>query len=212
MRKADIERRTGHTLAVIDCRDELDLIHFEIDDIVKTIRAKVAEQRRRNQFEAWDPELKRDPYYWKCRGEISVADKVSLPNIEAICELFGADFRKTKRGFLRLGAIPHPQRTNVLIWWPSEHTRQGWQNKLIDDETAVIETHEKAERRRDQLFNQYSDSAQVRYTFFHYKDVLGFTSYRFKGVFEFDSTRSSEETGITWKRISETISLDPDKG
>lgn len=210
LRRVEIESRTGHELVVIDCRDELDLIHFQIDDVVKKIKSMVGEQRRRNKFEAWDPAQKRDPEYWKDRRVISVTDNISLPNIEAICELFNADFRKTKRGFLRRGAISHPRHSNVLIWWPSEHTRQGWRNTLIEDETAIIETHENAERRYQQ-FRDYYGAPQTRYTFFQYKDVLGFTSYRFKGVFEFDSSRSNSETGITWKRVSDRISLDPDK-
>lgn len=187
----------------------MDLIHFEIDEIVKTIKDKVAERRRQHRFEAWDPELKRDPDYWKDRGAITVADNVSLPNIEAICDLFGADFRKTKRGFLRLGGISHPILKDVLIWWPSEHSRQGWQNRLLDDDTMIVETHEKAERRHDQ-FNKHPVSTQIRYTFFHYKDVLGFTSYRFKGVFGYDPSGSSLDTGITWRRISDRISFERD--
>jgi hypothetical protein len=166
VRKCDIELRTGHVLFVVDCRKSLLEIHNDVDLIVEQINAKVLDLKQRNVFEPWDPDRKQSPDYWKAKEVIRVSDGVSLSNIEAICGLFGADFRKTKRGFLRLGGLPHPQKKNVLLWWPSENTRQGWQNRLVENETAIRETHERPEKRRAE-YETYKDSPQIRYVFFH---------------------------------------------
>ena len=123
-RKKDIENRTGHKLFTIDCREGLSQIHSQIDNIVNETVKLFSEQKSKGVFKPWQPNIERNPDYWKQKKVISIEDEISLNNIEDICKLFGADFNKTKRGFQRLGGLKHPKKSNYLIWWPSEKTRQ----------------------------------------------------------------------------------------
>lgn len=206
VRKSDIESRTGHAVYAIDCRKSLSEIHQDVDEIVAVIEQKIVDQKKAGVFEPWNPDLERDPLYWKSQKQISVKDEVSMSNIEDICTLFDADFKKTRRGFLRRGGLTHPSDPKVLLWWPSEVTRQGWQNQLVENEQTIIETH--LDPIKKQLhFEEHFNTDQRRVVFFHYKDILGLTSYKFKGVFAFDTSRSNLDIGIVWKKIGDHVTL-----
>ena len=120
--------------------------------------------------------------------------------------MFNADFNKTKRGFLRRGALVHPKNSNYLLWWPAERARQGWHNKLSQDEFTITETHEDEDKRKKH-FHDYYNTGQIRIVFFHNKDILGLTSYKFKGLYSYDSEQSKPEIGTVWKRISVKMSI-----
>jgi hypothetical protein len=120
--------------------------------------------------------------------------------------LFDADFNKTKRGFQRLGSLTHPKNSNFLLWWPSEKTRGGWINNLNSSEDEIIETRSE-ETKKVQHYKSNINSEQKRIVFFHHKDILGITSYKFKGIFAYDSHKSNPNIGRVWKRIGESLIL-----
>jgi hypothetical protein len=93
-----------------------------------------------------------------------------------------------------------------LLWWPSEKSRQGWLNKLSSDDQEIIETHSD-DIKRTNHFNNLLNSQEIRIVFFHYKDILGLTSYRFKGIYSYDNVKSTPETGTVWKRISNSLNI-----
>ena len=205
-RKQQVEKNTGHRLYVIDCRQDLSEIHKQIDNIVQIINGSLLEQKKIGVFKPWQPDIERNPEFWKVKSNINQADEISFGNIEDICKLFDADFNKTKRGYLRLGGLPHPKNNRYLLWWPSEKSRQGWLNKLSSDDLEIIETHSDNGKRTNH-FNTLLNSQEIRIVFFHYKDILGLTSYRFKGIYAYDNIKSTHETGTVWKRISNSLNI-----
>jgi hypothetical protein len=205
-RKYEIESKTGHKVVVIDCRHELRLIHRQIDELVIEINERIKEQRLDNSFKPWNPSIERNPEYWKAQKTINIEDKISMNSIEDICKLFDADFNKTKRGYLRRGGIALHKDSNYHLWWPSSITRQGWINKLSDDGLTISETHTE-EMKRNEHYNDHLNSKQIRIVFFHYKDILGFTSYKFTGVFEYDKDKSKPDIGTVWSRISKELNI-----
>jgi hypothetical protein len=210
LRKQQIETNTGHKLFVIDCRQDLLQIHNQIDEIVQIINSLLLEQKKNGVFKPWQPDIERNPEFWKAKSTITEADEISFSSIEDICKLFDADFNKTKRGFLRLGGLPHPKNNRYILWWPSEKTRQGWVNKLGMDDT-ITETHSD-NAKRTKHFKYYLNTQEIRIVFFHYKDILGLTSYKFKGVYAYDNLKSTPLTGVVWKRINDTLNIDLDEG
>jgi len=202
----EIESNTGQRVFVIDCRDDLKGIHNQINKIISEINAKVNNQIQQGTFEPWNPENEHDPNFWKTKGHISISDEVSFHRIEDICLLFGADHAKTKMGFLRKGGIQHPIHTNLFLWWPSEKPRSGWQNKYNEFNGTIIETHSDKEK-KVKHYNNYSQETHTRVVFFHYKDILGLTNYKYVGVFTNDIEKSNAKIGTVWSRIGETINL-----
>lgn len=206
IRKQQIEKNSGHKIYVIDCRKNLSDIHKQIDNIVHIVNNSIVEQKNMGLFKPWQPDIERNPEFWKVQTRISVADDISFSSIEDICQLFDADFNKTKRGYLRLGGLPHPKNNRYLIWWPSEKTRQGWLNKLSSDDQEIIETNLN-DAKRIKHFNDCLNTEEKRIVFFQYKDILGFTSYRFKGVYAYDNFKSTKDKGVVWKRMNHSISI-----
>jgi len=210
LRKSFIENKTRYLFRVIDCRKSLSEIHKDIDNIIKEIKIEIKKQKQNKKFKPWDPEKERNPIYWKKKNIITSEDEVMFNNIEDICKLFDADFSKTKRGFLRQGGINHPELNNVLIWWPSENIRQGWVNKLNFDKNKITEGHIDNDKSRKHYESTYN-SDQIRYVFFKYKDDLGFSGYKFIGIFNYDIENRNLEKKTIWKKIGDKIILKPIK-
>lgn len=205
-RQKEIELNTGHQVFVIDCRKDILSIHSQIAELVNKINSKVTEQIAQNKFKPWKPENEHNPNYWKEIGFISMSDEVSFYTIEDICLLFEADHQKTKRGFLRKGAIPNPNNTNQLIWWPAERPRSGWLNHFDEINGIITETHSDPKKKSDHYYF-HSKETQIRICFLHYTDVLGLTNYKYVGVFTNDKEKSNSEIGTVWKRIGDKFNL-----
>jgi len=198
--------RTGTEVKVVDCRESLANIHIQIDEIVSLIRERISIAREQGTFKHWRPNEARNPKYWKGRKIIRLEDDVIMNNIEAVCELFGADFRKTKLGFLRRGAIPHPTISDNTIWWPSAFARRGWRNNYLEDGELITESHDIAEKNQSHYHRTIKWPHQ-RIVFYFNRDVLGFEGYYFLGVYQIDFSLSNENDGLIWRRIQKEVSL-----
>jgi hypothetical protein len=205
-RRQNILQRTGVQVSIVDCREPLLKIHQQIDRIVNDIKKVVDEHRHNGNFYTWRPNEFRNPNYWKKKGVISLKDDIILNNIEDICTLFGADFNKTKRGFLRKGAIAHPHQNDFHIWWPSAYSRSGWHNESMENDDFITESHDSSEKTSTH-YNSTAKWPHKRLVFYFQKDVLGFTGYYFKGVYEIDLTKSNEQDGIIWCRVGTEFQL-----
>lgn len=205
-RQKQIENNTGHQVFVIDCREDILGIHSQIDKLVSKINSEVKEQIENGIFKPWKPENEHNPNYWKSNGYINISDEVSFFTIEDICLLFDADYQKTKRGFLRKGAIANPKNINQLIWWPSERPRSGWLNKFDEAIGTITETHSDEKRKSDHYYH-HAQGTHIRICFFHYTDILGLTNYKYVGVFTNDKEKSNPEIGTVWKRIGNRLNL-----
>jgi hypothetical protein len=206
IRKQEIESQSGHKVVEIDCRGTISEIQSRVDDIVKHINDLVTKGKENGTFQKWDPDTEFNALHWNQKGHISVTDNVSAWNVEEICKIFGADFGKTKRGFLRRGGIQHPKNSDYVIWWPTSPERNSWINEVSENDTTITETH-KDDYTRRQHYQNHKDSTQKRIVFLHRKDILGLTSYKFIGVFEYNRALSSEAKGVVWSRCREEVSI-----
>lgn len=205
-RKKEIEHRTGHRLFVIDCRKNVLDIHKNIDSIVKIVHEEIIIQKQQDLFKPWQPDIEQNPQYWKNKKIIKEVDDISFKSIEDICQLFDADFAKTKRGFLRQGAIKHPTDSDYIIWWPAENKRSGWINTLKENDNIIIESHSDSVKRNSH-YNNLIKTDELRIVFFHYKDVLGNVGYKFKGIYNIDKVKSSGCDGLFWTRVSSDFAI-----
>ena len=198
LRKKEIEKQTGHRVCVIDCRKSLQEIHNDIEHIVEEIRNAVAEQERKGEFEPWNPDEEKTPEYWKKKGQISIKDEVMFDTTDKICKLFDTVAPPRK------GGTPHP-RKKLHIWWPNEKNKNFY-NKLEDNDEKITE-YCKDERKREKHIQDFLSNPVDRLTFFKYKDVLGFSGYKFKGVYELDKNETLSKNALVWKRISTEFQL-----
>lgn len=205
-RQEEIQKNTGHQVFVIDCRKDIFGIHSQIDELVSKINSEIKNQIIKKTFKPWKPENEHNPIFWKDKGFINISDEVSFFTIENICLLFDADYQKTKRGFLRKGAIVNPRNTNQVIWWPSKRPRSGWLNDFDEIEGTITETHSD-EKKKSEHYHFHSQGEYIRICFFHYTDILGLTNYKYIGVFTNDKEKSNSELGTVWKRIGDNLNL-----
>jgi hypothetical protein len=182
------------------------VIHRQIDQLVAKINLAIKEEIDKGNFRPWKPENEHNPCYWKEYGTIALSDEVAFHTIEDICSLFDADYRKTKRGFLRKGGIRSPNKPELFVWWPSEKPRSGWLNSFDEVAGTITETHSDEGKKRDH-YNWHAQEVHTRIVFFHYKDILGRTTYRYVGVFVNDRERSTAEIGTVWTRVGEEFNL-----
>lgn len=206
-RLKEIEINTGHQVFVIDCRQDIIGIHSQIDNLVSKINSEVKLQIETGNFKPWKPENEHNPNYWKSKSKISTSDEVSFFTIEDICLLFDADYQKTKRGFLRKGAIANPKNEHQIIWWPSERPRSGWINNFNEIEGTITETHSDPTKKSEHYY-YHETKTYIRIVFYHYKDILGLTNYKYVGVFTNDTEKSNPEIGTVWKRIGNELNLE----
>lgn len=206
IRQKEIEIKTGHQVFVIDCQQDILGIHSQIDRLVAKINSEIKEQITKGIFKPWKPGNEHNPTYWKDKGSINISDEVSFFKIEDICCLFDADYQKTKRGFLRKGAIANPKNNSQIIWWPSERTRSGWLNNFDEILGTITETHSDQKKKSDHYYF-HSQGTYIRVCFFHYTDILGLTNYKYIGVFTNDKEKSNPEVGTVWKRIGKKLNL-----
>jgi hypothetical protein len=206
-RQQEIEIKTGHQVFVVDCRQDIIGIHSQVDELVTKINSEVKRKVSNGTFKPWKPENEHNPNYWKDKGFITVSDEVSFYTIEDICLLFDADYQKTKRGFLRKGAIANPKNSNQLIWWPSERPRSGWLNNFDEINGTITETHSDPKKKSDHYF-YHDQGTYFRICFFHYTDILGLTNYKYVGVFTNDKEQSNPKIGTVWRRIADKLNLE----
>jgi hypothetical protein len=206
-RQREIETNTGHQVYVIDCRQDILGIHSQISELVTRINSEVKQQIVKGDFRPWKPENEHSPNYWKNKGFISISDDVSFYTIEDICLLFDADYQKTKRGFLRRGGIVNPKNSSQLIWWPADRPRSGWLNNFDEIEGSITETHSNLETKSEHYY-YHAKRNYIRIVFYHYKNILGLTNYKYVGVFTNDKKKSNPEIGTVWKRLGDKINLE----
>jgi len=201
IRLQEIEKNTGHKLEVIDCRPNLEIIHARIDEIVRNIHSEIKTRREQGTLKPWRPNESRNPMFWVDKPILRESDDIIMRNIEDICTLFGADFRKTKNGYYRKGAVAHPSQPNTTIWWPSGIPRPDWQNLSLDNGEIITESHSNPDTIKGH-YHRTVGNPEKRVVFYLQKDILGFSGYYFFGLYEIDFERSNERDGIFWRRIS----------
>jgi len=207
LRENNIVTASGHQVRTIDCNRSMSDIHAQIDSLIAEIKALLQERSAMNSFRPWDPDNEYKAYYYKNQQVLNVADQVALETIEQICDLF--EVRVPKMGFQRKGAVAYPQMENTIIWWPGAHNSK-WENTISPDGCLITEraTHEEVRRKHA---SGVIDNPHRRVTFFKDMDILGYTYYRFKGVFSLDTQRSNVTDGLFWIKTENQVQLPTQK-
>jgi hypothetical protein len=76
----------------------------------------------------------------------------------------------------------------------------------MENDDFITESHDSSEKTSTH-YNSTAKWPHKRLVFYFQKDVLGFTGYYFKGVYEIDLTKSNEQDGIIWCRVGTEFQL-----
>ncbi len=194
---------SSHQVMTVDCTRDLQEIHRQIDAVIASIKSAALLQIQQKNFKPWQPELEYKAAYYKDQSTLSALDNIALETIEQICGLFRV--RVPKMGFQRKGAVPYPSMENTIIWWPTMENK-NWINRITPDGNTITEKANK-EKIPGSHATDVMNHPHRRITFFKDRDILGYTYYRFKGIFELDFSRSNTSDGLFWSKISDTVTL-----
>jgi hypothetical protein len=203
IREVNIIHVSGHQIFTIDCTQTIDNVHIQIDHLIDLVKDTIRQQRLDGTFKSWQPDFEYKAAYYKPLKYLNVADDPALETIEQICELF--EIAVPKMGFLRKGAKAHNTMKNTIIWWPSSYN-PNWKNSISEDGSYIIEKAVN-EKNPGEHAAGILNNPHTRITFFKDRDILGYTLYRFKGVFELDTRNSNAAEGLRWVKVSNTIVL-----
>lgn len=174
----------------------------EADRFVNLVQSKKEAAVRNKTFTPWDFETRysAEPHF--ARGYISLKSNAVFRTHRDALSCFGYAKGHYQRGFWRLPATKVQELGKTgdwAVWFPKLYATKGWENSLSDDGQTIYEK---------QTDGTYIDNVgpDHRIVFAHYKDNLGFTLYRFLGVFTPD--RTSSEPGLhIFKLESECMNL-----
>ena len=136
LRERNIIAASGHEVRTIDCMQDLQEMHRQVDSLVSEIKMALNIKLAANLFQPWQPDWEYKAVYYRQFGTLWANGQVALETIEQICELFGVEV--PKRGFLRKGAVTYPAMENTIIWWPGAYNA-NWENHISPDGCTITE-------------------------------------------------------------------------
>jgi len=205
IREEDIANATDFDNPIrINCYQDKTIqdINQDIDECVKRILEKKAEQIKNDEFTPWEIEAEFNPETYINLGYIDIKDNVAFHKIVDGCNCFGHNYK----GWYKGGA-KHAKDDNILIWFPKLYKNEDWDNSISPDEELIIEKPltEKYKNHTQSYLENKDKYPQKRIVFARVKDNLGNILYRFRGMYELDNESSSIEKGLYWKRIATRV-------
>lgn len=157
-------------------------LHEWIDDFVSQLRAKKSDLG--SKFIPWDYETRYDPETHIERGYIDADENVAFANHRDALKCFGYS-----KGHYQRGWWPVPNR-NEGVWFPKFYSNEEWDNGRTPDGQYIYQT---ARAEKDALV-EAQRTVPNRIVFAHDQDALGYTLYRFLGVYAYDPSQSDDRT------------------
>lgn len=175
----------------IDVTQKYEDLERNINDAVNKIKQKI-DQIKPPKWKIETPEK-----YYSSKNIIHIFDKKGFNSINKTCNvLFNAGRNEETKGASRAYfSLPNFKGTSLegyKMWFPHLAVEEigddgklkivaatkGWNNQLSDDGKTIIERNENNET--------YKQDSRKRIVFLKYKDPLGFSEYKFVGIFEFN--------------------------
>jgi hypothetical protein len=151
-------------------------------------------------IEPWDIETEYSHQKYIDKGFISTEDNAAFRTIVDALKCFGLDYKGVWSG-----GINHPFYSDVLIWFPKLYSKGEWLNDINETENIIYEQNVDKQKNKDSLKAWLSARRTKRIVFAYSKDSLGFTLYRFKGLFELDQEATKLHERAVWRKTSETV-------
>lgn len=140
--------------------------------------------------------------YFQNKENISIYDRIGFKSINEVCNtLYNAGRKENSKGATRsyftLPKFSNTELENHKLWFPKlaikindvfgnetlrPATRTGWTNQISQDGKIITEWNENN--------MPYKNDRKRRIVFIKYKDSLGFSEYKFAGIFEFSKTNN----------------------
>lgn len=181
----------------------LEEINKQIDIIVEEINNRILKMG--DKFIPWI-NVNSNPEDFIEKGIIKVSDNAKFKTIDTIGKLFNMEkvpFNQKLHGYINV-------KNNIYYWCPTlkivgdECENNAWENEISEDGNIIYENQKE---KSSHYISDVIEEQPIRYIFTKYKDETGNMIYKFKGVFDLDTTETIKSNKRTWKKISNEIDL-----
>lgn len=202
-REIDIINSTNHTFAPrIAINGSITDINKQTDSIIELIKNLREEKIQNKTYEPWNLEKEFNPDYHRQKGYLDTEENPAFKTISHACNCLGQNYKDgSQRSYVKSKVYK-----NHNIWFPKFYNNDKWDNWISDDGLTIMEKC-KTKSKQKEHFDSIMNSTVNRIVFPRSKDNLGFTLYRFKGIFKTDKENSSIENGIIHRRINNRIEI-----
>jgi len=200
-RETQIVKATNHRIHRIKIGSNLKIINDQIDDVVNIIKKSIENKERENEFIPWIYEQEFKPEYHIEKGYLDADENPCFKTIVDACNTLGQGYKGAQGGWFKSKHF-----LNHYIWFPKLYEDDSWDN-WMDDSQKTIHVICKKANQIDSWFDETMRTQGKRICFPRSKDNLGFTFYRFAGIFETDYTNSSKEKGVIHRLVNKKIEL-----
>lgn len=201
-RETDIIQATNHRIERIKITDDIHFINSQIDRVINEIKILRENAIENNSFSPWDLNKEFDPEYHWNKGYLDLYENPAFKTITHACNSIGQNYKdRSQRSWVKSKVFE-----NHNIWFPKFYSNDEWDNWISDDGQAITEKC-KIISKQKKHFEDIMNSDIKRIVFPRSKDNLGFTLYRFRGIFQTDKENSSIDNGIIHRRISTRLEM-----
>lgn len=175
-------------------------IDSQINDEVNLIKTLKNNKIQDGSWVDWNIESEMNPDYYLNLGYIDVDDNVSFQTQNDVFKCFGKNYQKT----LWICSIKHPNLENTKVWCPKFTYHKDWLNVLSDDNETITQIDRRDKR---SFIDRYKDNPcnESRIAFGHIISPLGYKTYKFLGLYEFDYNLSTINDTWTYRRVSKRV-------
>jgi hypothetical protein len=211
-READIIDATQHEIwripiikdgSVIELKD----LNKIVDHYANEVKLRIKTQKANRLFKPWNLE-EHHSEYWLNKGLIHISDDCIFHYNHEAVNCFGLNIKKggQQQGGRRLTKGLYK---GTDLWFPKlfkdKHNR--WFNKEEGTEIHEMKIVDGSITRHHDFDNIIADpTRQSRIIFAYVKDNLGFTAYRFKGLYKLDVNKSQTKNHLIWKLNDTSVS------
>ncbi len=200
-RETDIIEATKHKFQRIKYSNELKKVNKQIDEIVSLILNLRKKQILNSNYEKWDLKKEFNPNYYRKKGYLDVDENPAFRKIVDACNCLGQNYIGCQKAYVKSKKFPE-----YHLWFPKFYENQDWDNRLDTDAVTIIERPKNTDKAISHYIYSMNNPVK-RIVFPRSKNNLGYTLYRFKGIYEPDIKKSSVNKGIFYRRISKNIAI-----
>lgn len=200
-RELDIIQATDHKILRVKYSSSLNQINKAIDQTIEQILSLITQAEIQDKFKPWNIDEELNPAFYKQKGYFDVFEDTAFRTSLDACNCLGQNYKKIQAGFFK-----SKKYTGYRIWFPKFHENEQWNNFINDDETVITEFC-KVPSKKQKHFDDSMTKQSLRITFPRVIDNLGFTLYKFKGIFKTDYQISSIDSGIVHRRVDTRFEL-----
>lgn len=179
-------------------------INKRIDEIVELIKERI--KMIGKSFVPWES-VDKSPKYYIDKGYIEKKDNAKFHTLQLVSELFNKGYKGNQLAYFRA----FKGNDIEWVWCPKlklnidDYKKISFDNEITEDGKYIYEAQKE---NNDQFLKLMVEKGkETRYVFPYFKDETGQESYKYFGIYEFDTKKSQEINKRVWVKVDDRLDL-----